>query len=308
MDRFRAMEAFVHVVETGSFLKAAHRLSLPRSSITMTIQKLERHLGVRLINRTTRTLRLTADGEAYYERCRAILADLDAAENGLREGYKGARGKLRVDMPASIGRSIMLPALARFRERFPEIELAIGMSDRLIDLVQEGVDCVIRTGVLADSTLIARRIGEFRWVVCGAPAYFEKFGEPQTPASLSEHVMVAYSSARNGRPDRWIFSDAGNPLAIDTRATLIVDETFALCDLALAGCGLVRLGEFNVAASIGRSELREVLRDYVPPPVAVSVVYPPSRHLSPAVRAFVDWAQATVGTALSSYGKPSQAA
>jgi LysR family transcriptional regulator for bpeEF and oprC len=170
------------------------------------------------------------------------------------------------------------------------------------------VDCVIRTGVLADSTLIARRIGEFRWVVCGAPAYFEKFGEPRTPSDLSDHIMVAYSSARNGRPDRWVFSDAGEPLAIDTRATLIVDETFALCDLAVAGFGLVRLGEFNVAAGIRRGDLKEVLRDYVPPPVAVSVVYPPSRHLSPAVRAFVDWAHSTVGTAMASYGDPSQLA
>jgi LysR family transcriptional regulator for bpeEF and oprC len=299
MDRLRAMEVFVRVVETDSFLKAAHSLSLPRSSITMTIQKLERHLGVRLINRTTRTLSLTADGEAYYDRCRAILSDIDATENGLREGYKGARGRLRVDMPPSIGRSIMLPALADFRERFPEIELAVGMTDRLVDLVQEGIDCVIRTGILADSTLMTRRIGAFRWVVSGTPAYLEKFGEPRTPADLIHHNMVAYSSARNGRPDRWIFSDAGNPVAIDTRATLIVDETFALRDLALAGYGLVRLGDFNVSASIERGELKEVLQDYTPPPVPVSVVYPSSRHLSPAVRAFVDWAQVTVGAALS---------
>lgn len=299
MDRLKAMQTFVRVVETNSFLKAAQSLSLPRSSVTMTIQKLERHLGVKLINRTTRQLKLTADGEAYHERCRAILTDIEAAEGGLREGYKGARGRLRVDMPTTIGRSIVLPALGGFRDRFPDVELAIGMNDRLVDLVQEGVDCVIRTGVLPDSTLTTRRVGEFRWVICASPGYLRKNGEPKVLADLARHTMVAYSSARNGRPDRWAFSDKGETVFVDTRATLSVDETFALCDLAYAGCGLIRIGDFNVAANIARGELNEVLREFAPPPVPVSILYPPSRHLSPAVRAFVDWAQSAVGAALS---------
>lgn len=299
MDRLKAMQTFVRVVDTNSFLQAAQSLSLPRSSVTTTIQKLERHLGVRLINRTTRQLRLTADGEAYYERCRAILEDIEAAEAGLRESRKGAKGKVRADMPASIGRSIILPSLPEFRKQYPEVEIVLGMTDRLIDLVQEGVDCVIRTGALADSSLISRRIGEFRWAVCGAPAYFEKFGEPRTPADLSQHTLMAYSSGHNGRPDRWVFCEEGETVFVDTRATMIVDETFALCDLALSASGLVRLGYFNITKCVEQGRLKEVLRPYAPPPVAVSILYPPSRHLSPAVRAFVDWAQETVQSALA---------
>lgn len=293
------MEVFVRVVDTNGFQKAAHTLSLPRSSVTMTIQKLEQHLGVRLINRTTRQINLTPDGTAYYERCRQILAEVEAVETNLREGRRRASGRLRVDMPASIGRSIILPALPAFREHYPDIELVIGMSDRLVDLVQEGVDCVIRAGNLPDSSLVARRIGSFRWVVCAAPSYFSRHGEPETLADLDRHVAVGYSSSRTGRPDGWTFAEDGNPKTIHLKTALVVDETFALRDLATAGFGLARLSNFIVADSVRRGELREVLDSYSPEPVPVSVLYHSSRHLSPAVRAFVDWASQVAGPSLS---------
>lgn len=306
MDRLRAMEVFVRVVETNSFLKAAQSLALPRSSVTMTIQKLEQHLGARLINRTTRQLNLTVDGDAYYERCRAILSDVDAAESGLREGHMHPSGRLRVDMPASIGRSIILPALPGFRDLFPDVELDISMSDRLVNLIQEGVDCVIRAGALPDSNLIARRVGSFRWAICGAPSYFDRHGEPQTIADLQQHISVGYSSARNGRPDRWTLIDNGAHVSIEMRTSLVIDETFALRDLGVAGFGLIRVADFTASGSIRRGELSEVLAAHSPEPVPISALYPSSRHLSPTVRAFVDWANATIGPAISGTSAPSQ--
>lgn len=299
VDRLRAMEVFVRVVDTNGFQKAAHTLSLPRSSVTMTIQRLEQHLGVRLINRTTRQLKLTPDGEAYYERCRQILSDVEAVESGLREGRRRASGRLRVDMPASIGRTVILPALPSFQEHFPDIDLVMGMNDRLVDLVQEGVDCVIRAGALPDSSLIARRIGSFRWVVCAAPSYLSRHGEPQTLSDLEQHTAIGYSSSRTGRPEGWAFNDGGAAAIVTMRTGLVVDETFALRDLATAGFGLARLSDFIIADNVRRGELKEVLGAYVPEPVPVSVLYPSSRHLSPAVRAFVDWVHGIAAPALS---------
>lgn len=299
MDRLRAMEVFVHVVDRNGFQKAAHALSLPRSSVTMTIQRLEQHLGVQLINRTTRQIRLTPDGEAYYEQSRQILSMVDTVENGLRDGRGRASGRLRVNMPASIGRSIILPALPGFRERYPEVDLVIGMSDRLVDLVQEGIDCVIRTGTLPDSSLIARRIGSFRWVVCAAPSYLAVHGEPQALADLQDHLAIGYSSSRNGRPDGWTFNEGGASTTMTMRTGLVVDETFALRDLATAGFGLARLSDFIIADTVKRGDLREVLGSYSPEPVPVSVLYPSSRHLSPALRVFVDWVQSIAGTRLA---------
>lgn len=299
MDRLRAMEVFVHVVDRNGFQKAAHALSLPRSSVTMTIQRLEQHLGVQLINRTTRQIKLTPDGEAYYEQSRQILSMVDTVENGLRDGRGRASGRLRVNMPASIGRSIILPALPGFRERYPEVDLVIGMSDRLVDLVQEGIDCVIRTGTLPDSSLIARRIGCFRWVVCAAPSYLAARGEPQELADLQDHIAIGYSSSRNGRPDGWTFSEGGASTTMTMRTGLVVDETFALRDLATAGFGLARLSDFIVADAVKRGGLREVLGSYSPEPVPVSVLYPSSRHLSPALRVFVDWVQSIAGARLA---------
>lgn len=291
MDRLKAMEIFVRVVETGSLSKAAKVLGLPRSSVTITIQRLEQHLGVRLLHRSTRQLRLTDEGEVYVERCRAILLDVRSAEDGLRPDGR-VSGRLRVDMPPVIGRSIILPALRSFRERHPDVEISIGMNDRLIDLVQEGVDCVIRTGTLPDSSLMTRRVGSYRWVVCASPDYLARHGEPRDVAALAGHLLLGYSSAHNGRPDRWVMDEGDVSHAIELRGGLVVDETFALLDLALGGFGLARLSDFVVADAITTGRLREVLAHCRSDDVPISVLYPPSRQASPPVRAFIDWVTA----------------
>ncbi|HWL71959.1 MAG TPA: LysR family transcriptional regulator [Geminicoccus sp.] len=291
MDRLKAMETFVRVVDTGSFSRAAKALGLPRSSVTMTMQRLEHHLGVRLLHRNTRQLRLTDEGELYVERCRAILLDVRSAEDSLRPDGR-VSGRLRVDMPPSIGRSIILPALRSFRERHPDVEMAIGMTDRLIDLVQEGVDCVIRAGALRDSSLIARRVGSYRWVVCASPDYLARHGEPRDVAALADHVLLGYSSARNGRPDRWMMDEGDVSHAIEPQRGLVVDETFALLDLTVGGFGLTRLSDFLVADHIAQGRLREVLGHCRSDRVPISVLFPPSRQASPPVRAFIDWVTA----------------
>lgn len=291
MDRLKAMETFVRVVETGSFSRAAKALGLPRSSATMVMQRLEHHLGVRLINRSTRRFSLTEEGELYFERCRAILLDVQSAEDSVRPDGR-VSGRLRIDVPPVIGRSILMPALKSFRERYPDVEMAIGMNDRVIDMVQEGIDCVIRTGTPPDSSLLMRRVGSYRWVVCGSPDYLARHGEPQGVADLAGHVLLGYSSAHNGRSDKWIMNDSGVSHAIEPHGGLVVDETFALLDLALRGFGLARLSDFIVAEDIAGGRLREVLGQCRSDHVPISVLYPSSRQASPPVRAFIDWVTA----------------
>ncbi|HEV3106738.1 MAG TPA: LysR substrate-binding domain-containing protein, partial [Trinickia sp.] len=171
MDRLQAMQVFTRVVDTNSFTKAAETLDLPRASVTTIIQNLEAYLGVRLMHRTTRRLSLTPDGAAYYERCVRILSDVEETETTLQSGSKKPHGKLRIDMPGAIGRTIVIPKLAAFHSRYPDIDLQLGLSDRPVDLLQEGVDCVIRVGALEDSSLVARRIGLFECVTCASPQY-----------------------------------------------------------------------------------------------------------------------------------------
>lgn len=285
---------FVRVVEANSFRKAALSLGAPRSTVTMAVQRLEEHLGVRLIHRTTRSIKLSADGEAYYDRCRSIIADVEAAESGLRDGFSHVRGRLRVSMPAAIGRMLVIPSIDRFRHLHPDIELRIGMTDRLVDLVEEGIDCVIRTGELTDSSLISRKIGEYRWVICAAPSYLDRRGEPKAVEDLRNHQAVAYASPRDGRSSTWSLRDGGGETIAEVAPSIIVDETFALKDLALAGYGLVRISDFMIRDELRSGALREVLPHTAPAPVPIWLLYPSSRQLAPAVRAFADWAQSTM--------------
>src|SRR5215469_8774589 len=187
MDRLQAMQVFTRVVDTNSFTRAAETLDMPRASVTTIIQNLEAFLGVRLMHRTTRRLSLTPDGAAYYERCVRILADVEETEQTFQDRNRKPHGKLRIDMPGSIGRLIVIPSLCEFHGRYPDIDLQLGLTDRPVDLLQEGVDCVIRVGALQDSSLVARRVGLFEGVSCAAPSYIERAGIPQTIEDLEQH-------------------------------------------------------------------------------------------------------------------------
>src|SRR5476651_933562 len=192
MDRLQAMQVFTRVVDTNSFSRAADTMDMPRASVTTIIQNLEAFLNVRLLQRTTRRLNLTPDGAAYYERCVRILADIEETESSFANTGKGPRGKLRIDMPGSIGRMIVMPQLCEFHTRYPDIELMVGFGDKPVDLIQDGVDCVIRIGFLQDSGLVARRVGMRQSVTVASPHYLQRYGVPNTIEDLERHIAVNY--------------------------------------------------------------------------------------------------------------------
>lgn len=291
MDRVQAMQVFLRVVESGSFVRAAETSGLPASSVTSIVKRLEKHLQTRLLNRSTRSISLTPEGERYLHRCREILDLIHEAESGLRPAER-PRGRLRVDMPSGIAHALVLPHLGDFQQRYPDIHLLIGVNDRQVDLIQEGVDCVIRTGALNDSTLIARRLGELRWITCAAPSYFKEKGTPDSLEDLQRHRAVHYFSSTTRGGGELHFVQDGVSLALPVSGTLAVNETGLYLQLGLNGVGLIQLPEVLVRKHLDSGELREVLADKRPPPMPVSLLYPHRRFLSPAMQAFTDWTAA----------------
>ena len=289
MDRFQAMQVFTRVVDANSFTLAADTLGLPRATVTTTIQGLERLLKVRLLNRTTRRLSLTPDGAAYYDHCVRILADIEDAEASFHDVTRGPKGRLRIDTPPSIGRLILLPALCDFHSRYPDIELAIGMTDRPVDMVQEAVDCVIRVGELQDSSMVAKRIGTFESITCAAPSYLERYGEPKTIGELDDHRAVHYFSGRSGRNIDWSFTVNGQVREVAVQGAVSVNDAEAYVTCGLKGFGMIQPARYMVAAHLESGALQEILPAWKPQPMPISVVYLHNRHLSPKVRVFVDW-------------------
>lgn len=289
MDRFQAMQVFTRVVDANSFTLAADTLGLPRATVTTTIQGLERLLKVRLLNRTTRRLSLTPDGAAYYDHCVRILGEIEDAEASFHDVTRGPKGRLRIDTPPSIGRLILLPALCEFHSRYPDIELAIGMSDRPVDMVQEAVDCVIRVGELQDSSMVAKRIGTFESITCASPSYIERHGEPQTIEQLDGHRSVLYFSGRSGRNMDLSFTVDGQVIDVAGQGAVSVNDAEAYVTCGLNGFGIIQPARYMVARHLESGALREILADWRPQPMPISVVYLHNRHLSPKVRVFVDW-------------------
>jgi len=289
MDRFQAMQVFSAVVDANSFTRAADNLNLPRTTVTTIVQGLESLLQVRLLNRTTRRISLTPDGAAYYERCVRILAEVDETEASFRNVTRGPQGRLRIDVPASIGRLLLLPNLCDFYTKYPDIELVMGMSDRPVDMVQEAVDCVIRVGDLQDSSMVARRIGTFQAVTCGSPTYFERHGMPHTIDDLQNHKSVHYFSSRTGRTIDWDFMVDGTTREVKMAGKLSVNDGDAYVACALQGFGLVQAPLYMIQPFLEDGRLVEILSQWKPVPMPISVVYLHNRHLSPKVRAFVDW-------------------
>ncbi|NUU03149.1 LysR family transcriptional regulator [Herbaspirillum robiniae] len=290
MDRLQSMQIFARVVEMHSFTRAAESLSLPSSRVTRAVKNLETFLGVRLLQRTTRHISLTPEGTQYYDHCRRLLADIEAVESGFPGSAGQPRGRLRVDMTLSLARLVVIPAIKDFQSRFPDVELTLTMNDRTVELVQEGIDCVIRAGTPEDSpTLVARRIGGFEWVTCASPDYLERHGAPQTLEDLARHQAVGYLSTRTARPLEWHFVVGGEERFIRMRERLIVNDTDGYVACALEGLGLIRAGSYMVRQHLMSGRLRRVLTGYSSPAVPLSVLYPKNRHLSPTVRAFADW-------------------
>ena len=290
MDRIQSMQIFARVVEMHSFSRAAESLSLPPSRVTRAVKELEEFLGVRLLQRTTRHISLTADGVLYYDNSKRLLADLEAIEASFPGSAGRPRGRLRVDMTLSLARLVVLPRIKDFQARFPDVELTLTVADRTVELVQEGIDCVIRAGTPEDSpTLVAKRIGVFEWVTCASPEYLQRHGTPKTLEDLADHHAVGYLSSRTARTLEWNFVVDGESRSIRMREQLIVNDTDAYVACGLEGLGLIRPGSYMVLPHLRSGGLRPVLTDYTAPAVPLSVIYPKNRHLSPTVRAFVDW-------------------
>jgi len=288
MDRFQAMQVFVRVVEANSFTRAADGLALPRTTVTTIIQNLERHLGVRLLNRTTRRLSLTPDGAAYYKHSTRILAEVEETEACLQDAASRPQGRLRVDVPAAIGNQILIPALSEFHDKYPDVELVIGMNDRRVDLVQEAVDCVIRGGALEDSSLVARRIGMLQWATCASPDYLRRHGTPHSLEDLQRHRAVHYFWG-SGRNCNWDFVIDGKEQEVDVPGIVSVNDWMAHLKCGLQGFGLFQTARFLALPHLLDGELVEVLPQWRPSPLPISLLYLQSRQLSPKVRAFSDW-------------------
>ncbi|MEB7501767.1 LysR family transcriptional regulator [Leclercia pneumoniae] len=289
MDRIQAMQIFLRVAEAGSFVRAAETLSLPSSTVTSTIKSLEKYLQVRLLNRTTRRVSLTPEGMQYLGECREILSLIEHAESGLKDSGRRPQGRIRVDMPGGIAHFIVMPSLKDFYQLYPDIYLMIGVSDRQVNLVQEGVDCVIRTGELNNSSLVSRPLGRFRWITCASPEYLKEYGIPETPDGLSEHRAIHYFSGSGRRTDELHFLSGTENLYVPVKGNAAVNETGLYIKMCLEGFGLAQLAESIVSEDLQKGRLVEVLDDWQPPSVQVTLLYPHQRFISPAVRAFGDW-------------------
>ena len=287
MDRFEAMRLFTRVVDRRSFTQAAHDLDIPRSTATQVIRQLENRLGVRLLQRTTRTVMPTLDGEAYYRRCLAILDDIEDAEGAFRGAVP--KGMLRVEVQGTIARHFLMPGLPQFFEKYPEVEIAMSESDRWVDVVREGVDCVLRYGALPDSDLVARTVISLKRITCAAPAYLERHGRPRTPDDLANHRAVGLRSLTTGALAPFEFVGTQGLRRIDMPAPLSVTGTESFLDGVLLGLGLAQMPLFHIERDLVRGRLQRVLPDHPVPTAPVSVLYPRNRQLSPRVRLFIDW-------------------
>lgn len=283
------MLLFTRIVELGSFSRAAEDLQLPRASVTLAVQQLERRLGTRLLQRTTRHVSSTPDGHAYYERCQRLLADLEEAESAFGSAAGQPRGKLRVDLQGTLARHFVLPRIGEFFGRYPDVELEIGMGDRLVDLVREGVDCVLRGGELRDSSMVARRVAMLQQVTCASREYLQRHGTPQTVEALRGHRAVNFLSQRTGKPMPFDFIVDGVARSMQLKGPVAVSDADAYHACCAAHLGLIQVPRYHIAPKLDDGSLCEVLAGFRPAPMPVSVLYPHSRQLSPRVRAFVDW-------------------
>jgi LysR family transcriptional regulator, regulator for bpeEF and oprC len=290
MNQLDAMRAFARVVEVGSFTRAADMLDMPKATLTKLIQGLEAHLRTQLLHRTTRRVNVTPDGAAYYERALRLLADLDELDGSMTQSQTTPSGRLRVDVNAAVARLCIIPALHSFHERYPDIRIDLGVSDRPVDLIGENVDCVIRAGPLKDQALIARRIADLEFATCASPGYIQRFGEPEHPRDLeTTHLVVGYFSTRNGRPYRITFNAGGERLEVAGRALLSVNDGNAYVAAGVAGLGVIQAPQFMMRHEIASGALRPVLTAWAVDMLPLYVVYPPNTHLSNRLRVFVDW-------------------
>lgn len=300
MNHYGDIVAFIRVVEARSFVAAAETLGMSQSAMSKAVTRLEERLGARLLNRTTRSLSLTDHGRAFYERCRAAFNQIDQAESELAEARGAARGRLRLDVPLSLGRLLLVPALPRFLEQYPEISVQLSMTDQTPDIVAAGFDAAIRIGHLSDSTLVARRVASLRGVTCASPEFIAKVGEPQTPMDLDPAHCIGLLKPNTGQVRDWIFRKGEKLHVITPAGRLSLSDLEAGSAAAVGGAGFLRILRFSVEAYIGAGLLRPVLEDWNEGAFwPVSVVYPRDRQPSAKLKAFIEFLAGLFPTAPS---------
>ncbi|CDI23162.1 MULTISPECIES: LysR family transcriptional regulator [Klebsiella] len=291
MDRFDAMRAFARVVEAGSFTKAAQTLHMSKTTVTQLIQQLESRLRVRLLHRTTRKLGVTPDGAVYYERVIRLLADMEDAENSLSSAAMTPRGRLRVDVPSPLARLILVPALPAFHARYPDIQIDMGVSDRVVDLIGDNVDCVLRGGQITDQSLIARHVGDLQIGVYVAPSYVERLGAPAHPRELqnTDHCIVGFLSSRTSKIDPLVLCSENERIEITGNYVLAVDDGNAYLEAGLVGLGVIALPNYMAAAHQAVGALIPLFTQWGISPMPLYLAFPPNRHVNAKLRVFIDW-------------------
>ncbi|CAI1133743.1 D-malate degradation protein R [Serratia entomophila] len=288
MESLSGLLAFVRAAELRSFVAAGERLGVSASAIGKSIARLEESLGVRLFNRSTRRINLTDEGALFFERCQRIVSEIENAQAEMARISDAPRGRLRVSMPA-IGYRMLVPLLAEFRARYPEVELNVDFNDRIVDLIAEGIDVAVRGGELADSRLMVRRIGPFRQVLVGAPDYFRRRGTPLTPMDLLDHDCLRYRFPSGQQLQAWLLQTGDDALQLRLPVTMSFNSVEGLIHAAQEGLGIAYLPDFSLGPALQAGRLTAVLENHTPEQGFFSAVWPSNRHMLPKVRVFVDY-------------------
>ena len=295
MNRIEAMQIYVSVAELASFTQTANTMGLPKASISTAVQQLESELGTRLLHRTTRRVQMTQDGQVFYERCKDLLADFEELQNLFRSSETALQGRLRVDMPSGVAKDVVLPRLPEFLQAHPAMNIELSSTDRRVDLIREGFDCVLRVGALGDSNLIARPLGYYRMVNCASPDYVAQFGLPQHPDELAGHQLIHYVMTLGTHDSGFEYqdpNDAGTVKTVAMNGALTVNNSDAYYGACLAGLGIIQVPEAGVRAALDGGQLVELMPNYRSAPMPVSLVYANRRHQSRRVQVFMNWLDA----------------
>lgn len=296
MDRVEAMEIFVQVVEKGSFTAAADHLQLHRPVATRAVQSLEQELGIRLLNRTTRKLSVTDEGEDFYQRSVQLLTSIDDTFANYSGANRVSKGRLKVNLAATIAKSIVIPALPEFQRRYPQIEVHLGVTDQPVDIIEEGIDCVVRIGDLQDSSAIAKRLGYVDMATCAARVYIDQHGMPTTLEELRSHKAINFASGRSRRLVDWTFNGNGEETRLKLASALVTDNSDALLTCALSGMGIVQGVRPALQPYLDSGRLIEVLPHLPASPKLLSILYPHRTHLPNKTAAFVEWMSEVVAS------------
>ncbi|MBL5967260.1 LysR family transcriptional regulator [Lelliottia amnigena] len=294
MDKIHAMQLFIRVAELESFSRAADTLGLPKGSVSRQIQALENLLGTQLLHRTTRRVSLTQDGMVYYERAKDLLANLDELDGLFQSDPTSISGRLRVDMPVAVARNLVIPKLPSFLQQYPGIELELSSSDRLVDVIREGFDCVVRVGTLRDSGLIARTLGKLSMINCASPDYLARFGYPENLDDLASHAVIHYAVNLGTRPQGFEFFNGDATVWVKTGGILTVNSTETYHAACLAGLGIIQVPRVGVREALRAKKMVEILPQYRAEPMPVSLIYPHRRNLSRRVHLFMEWLTGTM--------------